>query len=59
MENRIKQIKIEIIDNNLSFYFFDEKDEIIMQDNLSDEEKNYFVNLMRRSVDFFEWIWDK
>ena len=30
-----------------------------MQDNLSDEEKNYFVNLMRRSVDFFECIWDK
>lgn len=39
MENRIKQIKIEIIDNNLSFSFFDEKDEIIMPDNLSDEEK--------------------
>lgn len=59
MENRIKQIKIEIIDNNLSFSFFDEKDEIIMQNNLSDEEKNFFVNLMRRSVDFFECIWDK
>lgn len=38
MKNRIKQIKIEIIDNNLSFSFFDEKNEIIMQNNLSDEE---------------------
>lgn len=38
MKNRIKQIKNEIIDDNLSFSFFDEKNEIIMQNNLSDEE---------------------
>lgn len=38
MKNRIKQIKTEIIDDNLSFSFFDEKNEIIMQNNLSDEE---------------------
>lgn len=59
MKNRIKQIKIETIGANYRFSFFDEKNEIIMQNDLSDEEKNYFVNLMRRSVDFFECIWDK
>lgn len=59
MKNRIKQIKIETIGANYRFSFFDEKNEIIMQNDLSDEEKTLFVGLMRRSADYFEYIWNK
>ena len=53
MENRIKQIKIEVNDDLLGFSFYNEKDEIIAWDKLSNEEKNFVVNSMQQGADFF------
>ena len=59
MENRIKQIKIEVNDDLLGFSFYNEKDEIITWDKLTDEEKNFVVNSMQQGADFFERFLDK
>ena len=59
MENRIKQIKIEVNDDLLGFSFYNEKDEIIAWDKLSNEEKNFVVNSMQQGADFFERFLDK
>ena len=59
MENRIKQIKIEVNDDLLGFSFYNEKDEIITWDKLTDEEKNFVVNSMQQGVDFFGRFLDK
>lgn len=53
MENRIKQIKIEVNDDLLGFSFYDEKDNIITWNDLTDEEKNLVVNSMQQGADFF------
>ena len=53
MENRIKQIKIEVNDDLLGFSFYNEKDEIIAWDKLVNEEKNFVVNSMQQGADFF------
>ena len=53
MENRIKQIKIEVNDDLLGFSFYNEKDEIIAWDKLTNEEKNFVVNSMQQGADFF------
>lgn len=59
MENRIKQIKIEVNDDLLGFSFYNEKDEIITWDKLTDEEKNFVVNSMQKGADFFGRFLDK
>lgn len=59
MENRIKQIKIEVNDDLLGFSFYNEKDEIIAWDKLVNEEKNFVVNSMQQGADFFERFLDK
>ena len=59
MENRIKQIKIEVNDDILGFSFYNEKDEIIAWDKLVNEEKNFVVNSMQQGADFFERFLDK
>ena len=59
MENRIKQIKIEVNDDLLGFSFYNEKDEIITWDKLTDEEKNFVVNLMQYGADFFKKFLNK
>lgn len=59
MENRIKQIKIEVNDDLLGFSFYNEKDEIIAWDKLANEEKNFVVNSMQQGADFFERFLDK
>ena len=59
MENRIKQIKIEVNDDLLGFSFYNEKDEIITWDKLTDEEKNFVVNSMQQGADFFGRFLDK
>lgn len=59
MENRIKQIKIEVNDDLLGFSFYNEKDEIITWDKLANEEKNFVVNSMQQGADFFERFLDK
>lgn len=59
MENRIKQIKIEVNDDLLGFSFYDEKDKIIAWDKLANEEKNFVVNSMQQGADFFERFLDK
>ena len=59
MENRIKQIKIEVNDDLLGFSFYNEKDEIIAWDKLVNEEKNFVVNLMQQGADFFGRFLDK
>lgn len=53
MENRIKQIKIEVNDDLLGFSFCDEKDNIITWNDLTNEEKNLVVNSMQQGVNFF------
>ena len=53
MENRIKQIRIEVNDDLLGFSFYNEKDEIIAWDKLVNEEKNFVVNSMQQGADFF------
>lgn len=58
MENRIKQIKIEVNDL-LGFSFYNEKDEIIAWDKLANEEKNFVVNSMQQGADFFGRFLDK
>ena len=59
MENRIKQIKIEVNDDLLGFSFYNEKDEIITWDKLTDEEKNFVVNSTQQGADFFGRFLDK
>ena len=59
MENRIKQIKIEVNDDLLGFSFYIEKDEIIAWDKLANEEKNFVVNSMQQGADFFRRFLDK
>ena len=59
MENRIKQIKIEVNDDLLGFSFYNEKDETITWDKLTDEEKNFVVNSMQQGADFFGRFLDK
>ena len=59
MENRIKQIKIEVNDDLLGFSFYNEKDEIIAWDKLLNEEKNFVVNSMQQGADFFGRFLDK
>lgn len=59
MENRIKQIKIEVNDDLLGFSFYNEKDEIIAWDKLANEEKNFVVNSMQQGADFFRRFLDK
>ena len=41
MENRIKQIKIEVDDDLLGFSFCNEKGKFITWNDLTDEEKNF------------------
>lgn len=53
MENKIKQIKIEISDDLLGFSFCNEKDDIITWNDLTEEEKNFVVNSMQQGADFF------
>lgn len=53
MKNRIKQIKIEVNDDLLGFSFCNEKNELIMWNDLTDEEKNFVVNSMQQGADFF------
>ncbi len=53
MENRIKQIKIEVNDDLLGFSFCNEKNELITWNDLTDEEKNFVVNSMQQGADFF------
>lgn len=59
MENRIKQIKIEVKNELLSFSFYDEKDEIITWDKLTDEEKNFVVDSMQQGVNLFRRFLNK
>ena len=59
MENRIKQIKIEVNNDLLGFSFYNEKDEIIAWDQLANEEKNFVVNSMQQGADFFRRFLDK
>lgn len=59
MENRIKQIKIEVNNDLLGFSFYNEKDEIIAWDKLANEEKNFVVNSMQQGADFFRRFLDK
>ena len=44
MENRIKQIKIEVNDDLLGFSFCNENGKFITWNDLTDEEKNFVVN---------------
>lgn len=53
MENRIKQIKIEVNDDLLGFSFGDEKGKFITWNDLTDEEKNFVVNSMQQGANFF------
>lgn len=53
MENRIKQIKIEVNDDLLGFSFCNEKNELTTWNDLTDEEKNFVVNSMQQGADFF------
>lgn len=53
MENRIKQIKIEVNDDLLGFSFCDEKDKFITWNDLTDEEKNFVVNSMQQGANLF------
>lgn len=53
MENRIKQIKIEVNDDLLGFSFCKEKNEPITWNDLTDEEKNFVVNSMQQGANFF------
>ena len=53
MENRIKQIKIEVNDDLLGFSFFNENGKFIKWNDLTDEEKNFVVNSMQQGADFF------
>ena len=53
MENRIKQIKMEVNDDLLGFSFCNEKNELITWNDLTDEEKNFLVNSMQQGANFF------
>ena len=53
MENRIKQIKIEVNDDLLGFSFCNENGKFITWNDLTDEEKNFVVNSMQQGADFF------
>ena len=59
MENRIKQIKIEVEDELLGCSFYDEKDEIITWGKLTDEEKNFVVDSMQQGSNFFRRFLNK
>ena len=53
MENRIKQIKIEVNDELLGVSFFNYNGKFITWNDLTDEEKNFVVNSMQQGADFF------
>ena len=53
MENRIKQIKIEVNDDLLGFSFFFFFYKFITCDDLPFELKTFVVNSMQQGADFF------